>query len=145
MEQQSTRFGDYKGQTSWDESIAGSLLIFSDDPLLPLEYLEATKRKTYYEPEKKLMFALLNDAVYCFQHYFGSRKRSGKKLFSAADQWIFDTEGEGLFTFESVCEHLGIAPGYLRRGLALWKDRKLAEARGEFTATGEVSPRLLAG
>lgn len=109
----------------FSDSLAAGL--FEDDTTAPLEFLEISRRKDHPEPEKKLMFALLTDAVFCFQHYLDARQRSRKKLFVAADQWIFATEGEGLYAFESVCEHLDIDPNYLRGRLRRWKERKLAE------------------
>src|SRR5262245_7384555 len=110
---------------SWDDGVAPWLRLFSEDTQAPLQFLDANKRHTHHEPEKKLMLALLNDAIFCFQHYFGARKRSAKKLFIAAEKWIFQTRNDDLFSFESVCEHLGINPGYLRKGLRRWKMNSL--------------------
>jgi len=107
---------------SWDDGFAPWLRLFSEDTQAPLQFLDANKRRTHHEPEKKLMLALLNDAIFCFQHYFGARKRSAKKLYVAAEKWIFQARNDDdLFSFESVCEHLGIDPGYLRKGLRRWK------------------------
>jgi hypothetical protein len=84
------------------------------------------------------MLALLNDAIYCFKHYYGARTRSGKKLFLAADQWIMQSGGDWLYSFDSVCEHLGMDPNYLRTGLQRHKESRRVEARKQ------VRPRLMA-
>lgn len=106
---------------SWEDKLALPPLLFSDDPLAPLDFLDAHRRQNYDEPEKKLLSALLRDAVFCFQHYLNAPKRSSRKLQSAAEQWIFDADSDDVYSFNSVCEHLGIAPDYLRRGLRRWK------------------------
>jgi len=113
---------------SWDDGAAPWLRLFSEDTQAPWQFLDANKRRTHHEPEKKLMLALLNDAIFCFQHYSGARKRSAKKLFVAAEKWIFQARDDDLFSFESVCEHLGIDPAYLRKGLRRWKTNSLRAA-----------------
>jgi hypothetical protein len=50
-----------------------------------------------------------------------------KKLFINAEQWILETGADRLYSFDSVCEHLGIDPAFLRAGLQRWKERRTAE------------------
>jgi hypothetical protein len=40
-----------------------------------------TVRKSYLEPEQKLMLAVLDNAIACFQKYAFTRDRKGKVLF----------------------------------------------------------------
>jgi hypothetical protein len=112
---------------SWDDRFESALAIFTDDSLAPGEFLEVSRPKTYLEPEKKLMLAMLNDAIYCYQHYFYAHRRNRKKLFTNAEQWILETGADRLYSFASVCEHLGIDPAFLRAGLQRWKERRTAE------------------
>lgn len=101
--------------------------LFQPDTLLPEQFLETFRRKLYLEPEKKLMLAILEDAVACFQKYVFARDSKGKLLFSDAEEWIEESRGNGIFSFDSVCEALGLSPDYLRRGLATWKKNALAQ------------------
>ena len=62
--------------------------LFQPDTLLPEQYLETFRRKAPLEPEKRLMLAVLEDAVACFQKYVLSRDNRGKGMFREAEEWI---------------------------------------------------------
>jgi hypothetical protein len=87
--------------------------------------LDTFRGKSYLEPEKKLMVAVLDDAIACFQKYAFARDRKGKVLFQEAEYWVQDTNSDWLFSFANVCETLGFAFDYLRQGLGQWKTAKL--------------------
>jgi hypothetical protein len=101
--------------------------LFQPDTLLPDQYLDTFRRKLHLEPEKKLMLAILEDAIACFQKYVFAHDAKGKALFNEAEEWIEELSGDGVFAFNSVCESLGLNPDYLRRGMAAWKKNVLAE------------------
>lgn len=100
-------------------------LLFQPDTLLPIQYLETLRKKSFLEPERYLMLAVLEDAVDCFQKYIFARDRKGKKLFHEAQDWLLAENGDGVFSFQNTCEALGLSPGYVRQGLMRWKRRKL--------------------
>jgi len=83
------------------------------------------RRKLHLEPEKKLMLAVLEDAIACFQKYAFTRDRKAKVLFQEAEDWVQDTNSDWPFSFANVCETLGFDPDYLRQGLGQWKAAKL--------------------
>ncbi len=56
----------YENGLSMDERVTS---LFQPDTLLPDQYLDTFRRKLHLEPEKKLMLAILEDAVACFQKY----------------------------------------------------------------------------
>ena len=101
--------------------------LFQPDTLLLEQYLDTFRRKLQLEPEKKLMLAILEDAIACYQKYVFARDSKGKILFEEAEQWVHGDGGGSVFAFDSVCESLGLNPDYLRRGLADWK--QTAQAR----------------
>jgi len=68
-----------------DERI-GSL--FQPPSLLSAEYFEAQRRKTILEPEKRLMLAILEDAVDCFQNNVFAQSVKGRRLFQEAEKKI---------------------------------------------------------
>ena len=68
-----------------DERVAS---LFQSDAVLPLQYLEAVCRKADLEAEQKLMLAVLEDAVTCFQQHFVARDKIGMSLFREAEEWI---------------------------------------------------------
>ncbi|MGH7829968.1 MAG: hypothetical protein ACREP8_07295 [Candidatus Binatia bacterium] len=99
--------------------------LFPEDVLLPHQYFEHLFRKNFLEPEKKLMFAVLEDAISCFQKYAVAQDRRGKRLFREAEEWILEESGTEIFSFENICEAIGWDSNYLREGLFRWKERKL--------------------
>ena len=74
--------------------------------------------------EEKLMLAVLQDAVECFQENALSEQPWEKKLFQEAEDWILAKNSNWLFSFENICETLQLNPGYIRRGLLVWKQAK---------------------
>jgi hypothetical protein len=103
-----------------------TLSIFQPDILAGDQYLQHTRRKHLLEPEKKLMLAILQDAVDCFQKYFFSRHPKGEKIVQDAEEWVIEKNSEWLFSFESVCESLGLNADYIRNGLMEWKRHALS-------------------
>ena len=94
--------------------------LFHADELAPYDYEENCQRKDRYGPEERLLFAILEDAVSCYQVYLFARKEEERLLFVEAEQWIFD-DGVEFTSFNSICETLRIDPTYLRRGLCAWR------------------------
>jgi hypothetical protein len=100
--------------------------LFEPDTLLSAQYLENLRGKTLLEPEKKLMLAVLADAINCFQVNVMAQSGRGKKLFNEAEDWLMEQDNDWIFSFVSVCELLRFNPEYMRRGLLRWKEEKLA-------------------
>lgn len=103
--------------------------LFQPDILLPAQYLDTFRRKANLEPERELMLAVLEDAIWCFQNYILARDSKRIGLFRDAEAWIFEENCDWLFSFENICELWGFNPQYVRQGLARWKERKSAERR----------------
>src|SRR4029453_18575722 len=97
---------------------------FSFDPA-DTGFIEAVYKKTIREGEEGLMFAVLENAVEYFQKYVLARKPSGKQLFRDAEKWFLDKENEALYSFENICDTLGLHPDPIRKGLLVWKEAKL--------------------
>jgi hypothetical protein len=105
------------------------------DILAPEEFLGTLKRTVPLEAEKRLLLAVLKDGLYCFQKYCLARSARARRLFSETEAWIADSRDDWVFSFENICDSFGWDPTYLRRGLALWKQKALRQA-----ARGPVSP-----
>lgn len=103
--------------------------LFQPDTLLPAQYFENFRTKNHLEAEKKLMLAVLEDAVLCFQNYLFARDSRGKRIFHEAEEWILETDSDWIFSFESICEVLGLNPQYVRHGLLRWKEMKSPKHR----------------
>ncbi len=104
---------------SVDDRVAS---LFQPDTLLTEQYLETTRRKTHLEPEKSLVLAILDDAVACFQKYVSAQRPKEKALFQEVEEWFIEKESDWFFSFENICESLGLDPNYLCKGLVQWKE-----------------------
>jgi hypothetical protein len=125
--------------------------LFQADELAPYDYEENCRRKDRYGPEERLLFAILEDAISCYQVYLLARKDEERLLFVEAEGWIFD-DGVEFISFNNICETLRIDPAYLRRGLCAWKEWQLASmcqppvtnARWRTVAHGQRALRIAA-
>lgn len=106
------------------EAIAASL--FQPDPLLAAQCSDTFRLNVYLQPEKRLMLAILEDAIFCFRKYLVSSDRKGKSLFQDAEDWILDRNDDYAFSFGNICETLGLDSDYLRAGLMRWKENRLS-------------------
>ena len=92
--------------------------LFEPDTILPNQFYAMFKNSQYREPERRLMVAILEDAVSCLsadQHRCNLKQR---KQYEEAKAWVTaDEESEWIFSFKNICEVLGMNPGYLRHGL----------------------------
>jgi hypothetical protein len=102
---------------------AGDLkMLFEPDELAAYEYRKTTERKTFFEPEKRLAYAVLEDAVLCFQRFINATGRKEKQLYRDAVAWIFEPDNRA-FSFEFVCDICGFDPDFLRMGLKRWSEQ----------------------
>lgn len=96
-------------------------LLFEPDVLAPSQFHAILKSSQVSEPERRLMVAILEDAVSCLAKDPRRCARQQRRAFEDAHSWVnaIDAE-EWVFSFTNVCEMLGFDPGYLRRGLNRW-------------------------
>jgi hypothetical protein len=72
--------------------------------------------------EQRLMLALLADAINVYQQGVISRNTRKRLLFVDAERWITaGVKSRHAFSFDTVCDALGINPGSLRRRMLTWK------------------------
>lgn len=106
-----------------------SSILFEPDTILPAQFYVAFRGGSNVRGEKRLMLAVLQDALDCYQKYWGARGFRGKDLFRDAEQWIMDNDRRWPFSFENICEMLEISPEYLRRGVKEWSSSAERERR----------------
>jgi hypothetical protein len=103
--------------------------IFEGGGVLPVQYGEMHRKKLPSEGERKLLFAVLEDAIRCYLKYRDGDPNSREHPeFLEATDWLSCEEEYGPFAFVSVCETLGINADRLRIGISKHRGR-LAEIR----------------
>jgi hypothetical protein len=95
--------------------------LFEPDTVAAAQYFDNFQRKTPTQPENRLLLAVLEDAIHCFQDNVLAENGKSKKLFDDAEEWLLKEGVDWIFSFRNVCELLGIDPEYLRAGLMRWK------------------------
>ena len=87
---------------------------------LPEQFFASKQPSSLWTGERRLMFAVLQDAVACWFRYRHARTDYGREIFREIRDWFWDTDQEWLFGFESICTHLDFNADYFRRKLMRW-------------------------
>ena len=95
--------------------------LFEPDVLAPNQFHAILKSSQTPDPERRLMVAILEDAVSCLSKDPRRCPRLQRRSFEEAHYWVNASDAESwVFSFTNVCETLGFDPSYLRRGLNRW-------------------------
>jgi hypothetical protein len=97
--------------------------VFAPDTLLPSQYFDRVRASREYDPERRLMFAILDLAVSDYIKTAGARDPDGQEHFREVEEWVEDRDPRWLYSFEGICNVLDLDIDYLRRGLRAWKQR----------------------
>jgi hypothetical protein len=114
--------------------------LFEPDALLPVQYFEILRRKVPIEPEIRLMWAILEDAIDSYRKHHSAQRGKPNGRLDEVESWIFDRGTDWLYSFDNICETLGINPQYLRGGLRRWKEQQLA-AETAVKITQAIAPK----
>jgi len=117
-----------RGEGHWDEPY----------PLLPSQHAEATRSQDLGRPERRLMLAILSDAIVLLQKFAGDVRTSGRREVRETERWILSDDQRWPCSFVNVCDALGLAHEPLRRMLMRWKTSRARTIRA-------TRRRLLAG
>lgn len=118
--------------------------LFAPDIVLPEQFFEGARRDSYISGEKALMLAVLEDGIRCFQEHLRNPRSNPRLLSREAEEWIRAIDYDWPFSFNNVCETLGIDASALRAALLNWKAKRLSEHenRGVPTPTSKKVYRL---
>lgn len=91
------------------------------DAILPAQFFQTLRSKGQSDGERRLMIAVLEDAVNCFMKQVHATDPKARQLFADAEAWIAAEDRNWFFSFENVCDTLDLNPEYLREGLFKWR------------------------
>ena len=114
-----------------DERLGG---LFQPDTLLPSQFFDRVRRRSEHDAERRLMIAVLEDAIDVYRKQAAAADERGRQLFSEAEEWIEDGDRTWLFSFQNICDVLDLDADYLRRGLRAWKEKVHGPRRGHVVA-----------
>ena len=93
---------------------------FEPDFLVPVQFFDLTRRRSTLDGETRLVFAVLEDAVRCYVKTVGASRRCDREQFDEVARWFHAEAGiHSPFSFEYVCDVLGIEPTALRERLGV--------------------------
>jgi hypothetical protein len=84
--------------------------------VLPGQFADSS-RTTEHSGEKRLMAAVLADAVQCYLKNHQGRGAAAQILFRETEHWFESPDRRWLLSFENVCDVLNIDADRLRRAL----------------------------
>lgn len=113
--------------------------ILEPDIFLPSQFYGNGALSRQLEGEKRLMIAILKDAVECLEKYRGARSSAGKISYQSAIEWVEDTDTEWLYSFTNICELLGFDPNYLREQLLRRENRYIKPLRRRTLSLASMS------
>jgi hypothetical protein len=77
---------------------------------------------TVETPEKRLLLAVLEEAVWTYQRNLMATEPRGRALFTDVEAWFASEDSLPLYSFVAICEVIGLNATYVRSGLGLWRD-----------------------
>lgn len=96
----------------------GSSRLVVPETFLPVQHFNSLARQS--EPERRLLMAVLADAINCFQKDPLSGGRSKQRDAREAHMWLMSDDKAWPFSFVNVCDSLGLDSANLRQGLLRW-------------------------
>jgi hypothetical protein len=87
-------------------------------PLMPQQYYDLISRRRIIDGERRLMFAVFEDAIRCYVMCMSSKSQARRKEFEEVRLWM-DLRGyHSVFSFDSLCDLFEIDADLLRGQLA---------------------------
>lgn len=115
-----------KSKTVCVEDPAGKMV--EPDTMTPLQFYDRIFAEASLVPEKRLMLAVLEDAIASFQRAFVQSTAIVEEAEEFdVEAWLESDDMSWPFSFASICQALDMEPDYLRRGLANWRSKTQRE------------------
>ena len=109
------------------------MIVIDADVLIDEKYFSAYRQTKLGNSERKLMFAVLVDAIQTYQKFADSKSFRGKALYREAEAWFWSEDSDRVFSFTNICEVLGLNPAFFR-----WRLRQLTIIHKRLVSRGKV-------
>ena len=100
--------------------LTGSL--FEPDTILPWQMDNARQRRHSLQPERQLMFAVLDDAVNTYCRYLRDPNPRERRAFAEAEGWFVTDDPTWPFSFVNICQALDLDVSWVRSRLDHWRE-----------------------
>lgn len=112
-------------RTQDDGLTASAGVRFEPETVMPAQLFDAAIGANL-QPEKRLMLAVLEDAVALYQRHLLSTRPHERQDFDETTAWIWSEDRMWPFSFLNVCDHLDLNADRIRGGLTGWAERRRA-------------------
>ena len=82
-------------------------------PLMPQQYYDLISRRRIIDGERRLMFAVFEDAIRSYVMCMSSKSQARRREFEEVKAWIELRGHHSVFSFDSLCELFEIDPDLL--------------------------------
>jgi hypothetical protein len=113
--------------------------------VLPLQFYGSRRGTLESQPLRRLMSAMLIDAVRCYQTKFKKHQSGRRQEFAEVQSWLFSGRDNGPFSFRAVCDELEIDPEAVRQGLTRWAAEKIAGRKAPMIQRRWLSAKRISG
>ncbi len=93
--------------------------LFEPHTMLPVQFFTGLARRNARNGEKRLMIAILEDAVAVYCKHRDPTTSKARRLFRDTQRWLQSDDRQWIFSFERICEALDLDPQWIRRGLRM--------------------------
>jgi hypothetical protein len=93
------------------------------ETIVPSQFADLLRNDEARPPERRLMLAVLEDALRSYERYASSARQRGRRLFREAEEWFASDAATWPFSFVIICETLDLEPEYVRAGLRARRPR----------------------
>jgi hypothetical protein len=101
--------------------------LFAPLVLTPQQYYDDRRNDIAIRPIKRLMLAVLEDALCCLNKHANAHNGEFRLAYRETVQWFYSEDEKVLFSFNVICQTLGIEPKYLRSGLRRWREMQSSD------------------
>jgi hypothetical protein len=110
--------------------------LLEPDVVLPAQFFRVLRGREAHGGERRLIIAVLEDAIHCYQKNLFATDNRGRRLFRDAETWVMSVDRNLPFAFENICEFLALDANYLRQGLRRWVRAVASKPGGRPEAQG---------
>lgn len=98
-------------------------------PLMPQQYYDLISRRRLIDGERRLMFAVFEDAIRCFVMSMSSKSAARRREFEEVRSWMELRGHHSVFSFDSLCDLFEVDGDLLRAQLANLRTSDLPRRR----------------
>ncbi|HXN87708.1 MAG TPA: hypothetical protein VN867_16660 [Candidatus Binataceae bacterium] len=98
-------------------------------PLMPSQYFDLISRRRMIGGERRLMFAVFEDAIRSYVMCMGAKSLARRREFEEVRAWMQLRGNHSVFSFDSLCSLFEIDPERLRAQLTTLQSSDLPRRR----------------